>query len=118
MNTQHKKSQQHANITRQSQFKEGRDNLFNDKGNFNTLISEIPCDTTEYEIAPTPETGVMNWYQCVGKWRLEWLMEDIQDLLESNGKSNLQKEEDTKTANILIEELKQRLQREKVTPVK
>ena len=60
----------------------------------------------------------MNWYQCVGKWRLERLMEDIQDLLEFNGKSNLQKEEDTKTANILIEELKQRLQRETVPPEK
>ena len=33
-------------------------------------------------------------------------------------KSNLQKEEDTKRADILIEELKQRLQREKVTPEK
>ncbi len=92
--------------------------LFNNKGNFNTLVSEIPCDTTEYEIAPTPETGVMNWYQCVGKWHLEWLMEDIQDLLESNGKSNLQKQEDTKKEIVLIEELKQRLQREKVTPEK
>ncbi len=45
----------------------------------------------------------------------EWLMEEIQDLLESNGRSNLQKEEDTKKDIILIEELKQRLQREKVT---
>ena len=52
------------------------------------------------------------------KWHLEWPMEDIQDLLEFNGKSNLQKEEDTKTANILIKELKQRLQTEKVTPEK
>ena len=60
----------------------------------------------------------MNWYQCAEKWRLEWLIEDIQDLLDSNGKSNLQKEEDTKKANILLEELKQRLQREKVTPEK
>ena len=51
----------------------------------------------------------MNWYQCVGKWHVEWRMEDIQDLIESNGTSNLQKEEDTKKANILIEELKQRL---------
>ena len=45
-------------------------------------------------------------------------MLDVQDLLESNRKSNLQKEEDTKRADILIEELKQRLQREKVTPEK
>ena len=41
----------------------------------------------------------MNFYQCVEKWHLEWLMKDIQDLLESTRKSNLQKEEDTKTKN-------------------
>ena len=63
-------------MLRLSQFKEGWNNLFNDKVNFNTLVSEILCDTTEYEVAPTPETGVMNWYQCFGEWRLEWIMED------------------------------------------
>jgi len=58
------------------------------------LASEIPCDTTEYELVLSPETGVMNWYQCVGKWHLEWLMEDIQDLLDCNEKTGLQKQED------------------------
>lgn len=58
----------------------------------------------------------MNWYQCVGKWCLEWLSEDIQESLECKGKSNLQKEEGTKKESVSIEELKQRLQREKVTP--
>ena len=53
--------------------------IYLDKGNFNTLVSEILCDTTEYEIAPTPETGVMNWYQCVGMWCLEWLMGDTKE---------------------------------------
>ena len=45
-------------------------------------------------------------------------MEDIQDLQEFNQKFNQQKEEDTKNANILIGELKQSLQKEKVTPEK
>ena len=42
-------------------------------------------------------------------------MKDIQDLLESTRKSNLQKEGDTKKANILIEKLKlkQRFQKKK-----
>lgn len=65
--------------------------------NFGTLASEIPCDMTEYKYFPIKETGVMNWYQCVGKYCLEWLVEDIQDLLQCNRKSNLQKEKDTKS---------------------
>ncbi len=39
------------------------------------LVSEISCDTTEYEITPNLETDVMNWYQWVGKWHHEWLLE-------------------------------------------
>ena len=60
----------------------------------------------------------MNWYQCFGKWRLEWLMEDKQDLLESNGKPNLQKEQDTQKANISIGGTETKIQIEKVTPEK
>jgi hypothetical protein len=61
------------------QFKESWNDLFSKKGNFNTLASKIPCHTTEYGLAPTPETSVVNWYQYVKKWCLERLMEDIQD---------------------------------------
>ena len=45
-------------------------------------------------------------------------MEDIQDLLDCNDKTNVQQKEAGMKANFLIQELKQRLGKEKVTPEK
>lgn len=42
-------------------------------------------------------------------------MEDIQDLLDCNGKSDIQQKGDTIKANIWKQNLKQRLEKEKVT---
>jgi hypothetical protein len=114
----YRKQKYEFNDKRKNQHKNIRNNLFQHKGNFKTPVTEIPCDTTEYELSPTPETGVMNWYQCVEKWRLEWLVEDIQNLLDCNGKTNVQQKEDRTKANVLIQELKQRLRKEKVTSEK
>ncbi len=93
-------------------------NEFTEKGNFNTPTKDIPCDTTEYEISPNPETAVMNWYQCVENWRLQWLMEDIQDLLEVKGKSKVQIAHDRNEAKEIAKELKNLLENEKVTEEK
>ena len=103
---------------------EKRNKAFFDKGNFKTLTSEVPSDTTAYEIAPTPETGVINWYQCGEKWRLQWLMEDIQDLQSPEKKGNGEQktdeeiERDKRKALELMEELKKRILNEEVTPEK
>jgi hypothetical protein len=80
-----------------------------------TCTSEIPCDTTEYEISPTPETAVMNWYHSVGNWCFMWLMEDIQDLLDDRCKSFDEKQEDHILADNLIKKLKLRLSGEIIT---
>jgi len=79
INAKHRRCQQEIKDTRKKEHIETRNHIFHNKGNFNTLVTYIRCDTTKYILAPTPETGVMNWYQCVEKWHLEWLMEDIQD---------------------------------------
>lgn len=42
------------------------------------------------------------------------MMEDVQELLKLNGESNVQHKEDTKIVNIIIEELKQRLQKKNI----
>ena len=97
---------------------EKRQEIFNNKANFHTMVFEIPADTTEYEISPSPETAVINWYQCVGNWRLQWLMEDIQDLLNQTEKSSNQIDCDKQKADILIKQLQKRLAQEKVTPQK
>jgi hypothetical protein len=88
--------------------------IFNNKANFNTQVSEILADTTEYEISPSPETAVINWYQCVGNWRLQWLMEDIQDLRNETGKSSSQICCDKQKADILITQLQESLTQEMV----
>jgi hypothetical protein len=46
----------------------------------------------------------------------EWPMEDIQALFDCNGKTDTQQIDDTIKASILIQELKQRLRKEKGTP--
>ena len=78
------------------------------------MVSQIPCDTTEYKLAPTAETGIINWYQCNGKWRLQWLMEDIQDLLQIETKSNYECEQ----IKLMTEELKRRIMNERIIPEK
>jgi hypothetical protein len=83
---------------------------FKTKGSFASKVSEIPCDTTEYELSLTPDCAVMNWYQCVGNWRLQWLVEDIQDVINSDGS-----EADIEA---MTAKLNQRLSMEKVTPEK
>jgi hypothetical protein len=45
-------------------------------------------------------------------------MEDIQDSLDCNAKTDVQHKEATMKANILIQELKQRVGKEKVSPEK
>ena len=100
----------------QMKYIEERREIFNNKANFRTGVSEIPADTTEYEISPSPETAVINWYQCVGNWRLQWLMEGIQDLLNQTGKSSSQIDCDKQKADILITQLQEPLAQEKVTP--
>jgi hypothetical protein len=55
----------------------------------------------------------VNWYQFVEKWHFEWLMEDIQELFDCNCKTHEQQTDDTIKASILIQELKQRLRKEK-----
>ena len=93
-------------------------NEFKSKGDFNTTTNQIPCDTTEYEIALSPETAVINWYMCTGTWRLQWLMEDIQDLLKEDGKSDTQIAFDKERAQDLIQTLKSRISNEIVSPEK
>ena len=66
------------------EFKDRRKKEFEHKGDFNTKVKEIPCDTTDYEVAPNPETAVMNWYQNTEHWRLLWPMEDLQALIDNN----------------------------------
>jgi acetyl-CoA carboxylase carboxyltransferase component len=41
-----------------------REAEFAAKGNFSTPTNDIPCNTENYELTESPETGVMNWYQC------------------------------------------------------
>ena len=81
-------------------------------------MKDIPCDTTEYKISPNPEMAVINCYQCIEKWRLQWLMEDIQDLLEVKGKSKIQITHDRNEAKSIMKELENRLRNEMVTEEK
>ena len=97
-------------VSRRCAYNAEREEAFGRKGNFATDVSSVPCDTTEYELALSPETAVMNWYQCVGNWRLQWVLEDIQDLRDGDG--------DESQLKSLEEELKRRLLMEKVTPEK
>ena len=99
-------------------YAQNRAKEFDVKGNFTTTIIEIPCDTTEYEIAPSPETAVINWYMCTGTWRLQWLMDDIQDLMIESGKSDSQVVSDKQQANNLIKILDKRISKELITPEK
>ena len=90
----------------------------NEQDNFQTLVSKIPCNTIEFELAKSAETSVVNWYQCVGNWRLQWLVVDIQDLISSEGKSVDKIKRDIEQGNISKEEQKRRINNEKVTPEK
>ena len=104
---------------RHDQFNQRRKEEFeNRKGNFQTKVPDIPCDTTQYELASTPETGIMNWYQCVGKWRLQWPMEDIQDLMDCKGASETKQAQNREDTKVLLNKLKVRINNEKVTPEK
>ena len=104
---------------RHDQFNQRRKEEFeNRKGNFQTKVPDIPCDTTQYELASTPETGIMNWYQCVGKWRLQWPMEDIQDLMDCEGASETKQAQNREDTKVLLNKLKVRINNEKVTPEK
>jgi hypothetical protein len=112
------------NKRRREQYEKDRDETFCGKGTFQTLSKHIPCDTTEYEVAPTSaETAVINMYQCNGMWRLLWPLEDVQRLLntkdkngENKNKTTLKKDEENAIKKIML--LKKRVQLEKVTPEK
>ena len=118
INSNKRKFYQDKKEERKDGYAQNRAKEFDAKGNFTTTISEIPCDTTEYEIAPSPETAVINWYMCTGTWRLQWLMEDIQDLMIENGKSESQIVSDKQQANNLIKKLNKRISKELITPEK
>jgi len=81
-------------------------------GNFETLVSDIPCNTQLYEELPQPETGVMNWYQCVEDWRYEWPLETLLEMIESDDPDNEQRIKE------LTNSLVDRLLLEKITPTK
>ena len=99
---------------RYAQYVSNREAEFSAKGNFSTLTSDIPCNTEDYEVASTPESGVMNWYQCSEQWRLQWLLEEIQDLQALNSQFP------SPAIDSKIEKLKQtlmqRIDNETVTP--
>ena len=109
---------------RREHYEKDRDETFCGKGTFQTLAKHIPCDTTEYEVAPTSaETAVINMYQCNGMWRLLWPLEDIQRLLntkdkngENKNKTTLKRDEENAIKKIML--LKKRVQLETVTPEK
>ena len=54
----------------------------------------------------------MNWYLTAGRWRLQWIMEDIQDSLDSG------KTLDNPEVQCQVKEFKRRLQTQKITPEK
>ena len=81
-------------------YENNKDRKRESEGYFKVLVSEIPCNTTQYETSKKPELGVLNWYQCVEDWRYEWTLDKILDLMDD---AEVKIEQQSKIEKNLIE---------------